>query len=99
MIYLDILVDWLKAWGITALLLINFTWVYFTAVMRLRELKDAGKLAFKISPTLFVFAWINLIIGLVLDALVNLLVATVVLMEFPREIPRGRRAGREAAAK
>jgi hypothetical protein len=84
MIYLTILLDWTKAWGLISLLLIFLTWVFFLAVMRLREMRDAGKLAFKVSPVLCVFAYVALIIGLILDVLVNYIVATIVLMELPK---------------
>lgn len=70
---------------IGSLLLINFTWVYFTAIMRLQQVRDAGKLAWRKNPVLWLLAWVNLIVGLVLDVAVNWLVCSVILLEFPRE--------------
>jgi hypothetical protein len=63
--------------------LLNLTWIYFCGVMRLRELRDAGKLRFKDRPILFVMAWLNLVIGLLLDALLNV-ASSVILLELPR---------------
>ena len=83
MYYLTIMLDWAKAWGGISILLIFITWVFFLAVMRLREMRDAGKLAFKVSPILCVNAYLALIIGLILDVLVNWIVCTVVLFEIP----------------
>jgi hypothetical protein len=82
--YLTTLLDWTKAWGLISVALIFITWVFFLAVMRLREMRDAGKLAFKVNAILCVCAYVALIIGLVLDVLVNYIVATIVLMELPK---------------
>ena len=82
--YLTLLLDWTGAWGLFSLLLIFLTWVFFLAVMRLREMRDAGKLAFKVNPILCIFAYVALIIGLLLDVLVNYIVATIVLLELPK---------------
>ncbi len=64
-----------------SLLLMNFTWIFFLAIMHLRDAKDTG--------TLTGFAkWLgyfNLFIGLILDVLVNWLPMTVILLELPHE--------------
>ena len=73
----------IKNWPLIAILLIWLTWVFFTAVMRLRELRDTGKLAFKDGPVRCVFAYITLIIGLLLDVAVNIIVATPIMWEMP----------------
>lgn len=65
--------------------LIYITWVFFLAVMRLREMRDAGKLGWNASHILCVSAYLVLGVGLVLDALVNFFVCTVVLLELPQE--------------
>ncbi len=65
--------------------LIFGTWIYFLAIMRLREMRDAGKMDYSVSPTLFVLGRVALVIGLVMDVLVNFFVATPVLMELPKE--------------
>lgn len=72
-------------WLLMSWLLLNLTWAYFTAIMRLRQLRDAGRIRFKDNPALWCFAWPNLIVGLVLDVLVNIVVATPVMMELPKE--------------
>jgi len=72
-------------WLIVSFALINFTWVYFAAIMRMRELRDTGKLAWKVNPELCFFSYLNLFIGLLLDVALNFWVATVVMLELPRE--------------
>lgn len=57
-------------------------YVFYSAVMNIKRVRDAGKLTMVGKmlgyPTLF--------IGLVLDLLVNVLVMTVVLVEIPKEL-------------
>lgn len=84
MIHLTNLLEWTKAWSLISVTLIFITWVFFLAVMRLREMRDAGKLAFKVNAILCVCAYIALFVGLILDVLVNYIVATIVLMELPK---------------
>lgn len=81
--YLNIVLDWVREWALLSAVLIWLTWVFFTAVMRLRELRDVGKLAFKDGPVRCVFAYLALIIGLILDVAVNIIVATPVMFELP----------------
>lgn len=76
----------IAGWCAISLGLIFITWIFFLAIMRLREMRDAGKLAWKVSPILCVSAYLALAIGLVLDALVNWIICTVVLFEFPKEV-------------
>lgn len=68
-----------------AIALMYATWVFFAAVMRLRDVRDAGKLVFSAHPVRFIFAYATLFIGLILDTLVNWLVCTVIGLELPKE--------------
>lgn len=74
------------SWLWFAVKLVFGTWIYFLAIMRLREMRDAGKMDYSVSPVLFILGRVALVIGLVMDVLVNFLVATPVLMEFPKEL-------------
>lgn len=56
-------------------------WVFYAAVMRLKQVRDAGGL----SRAQKVFGYLTLFVGLVLDAIVNLVIASVVFAERPRE--------------
>lgn len=67
-----------------ALLLMNLCWIYFLAVMHLRDAKDAGRLT-GFARTL---GYVNLIFGLLLDVAVNLLPMTFILLELPRPFDR-----------
>ena len=65
------------------LLVFYLTFVYFCAVMKLRSARESGYL--KDAPFIVkAFAWITLIVGLLLDSLLNVLLS-VILMEPPRE--------------
>ncbi|HEY6019803.1 MAG TPA: hypothetical protein VIY48_07830 [Candidatus Paceibacterota bacterium] len=66
-------------------LMMYITWVFFTAIMRLREVRDAGKLAFWPHPVRFVFAYLTLSVGLMLDTAVNWIICTPLGLEFPGE--------------
>lgn len=61
-------------------LLMNLTWIYYIAIMHLRDAKDAGRL----SGFAKYLGYSNLAIGLVLDVLVNLVPVTILLLEVPR---------------
>jgi len=64
-----------------ALCLINATWIYFCAIMRLQMVRDAGQLQ-------GIIRWIaypNLAIGLVLDTLLNWFIVSILLLELPQE--------------
>jgi hypothetical protein len=63
-----------------AIVLFYFTWVFFAAVMNIKRVRDAGKLA----RTARALGMLTLAIGLVLDLAVNWLIAPVLFMELPR---------------
>lgn len=67
-------------------------WVMFLAVMKLRDIKDAGKLGGAIKYP----AYLTLAIGYVLDALVNIVVLTVLFLELPHELTVSERTKRLA---
>ena len=52
-------------------------WVFYAAVMRLKQVRDAGGL----SRAQKVFGYLTLFVGLVLDAIVNLVIASVVFTD------------------
>lgn len=56
-------------------------WVFYAAVMRLKQVRDAGGL----SRAQKVFGYLTLFVGLLLDAVVNLVLASLVFAERPRE--------------
>lgn len=66
---------------LVVILAIWLLWVFFVAVMHLKELKDAGTL----TKAQKVFGYPVLFIGLALDVAVNAVVATVLFLELPRE--------------
>lgn len=66
---------------LTIVLLIWLLWVFFVAVMHLKELRDAGTL----TRAQKAFGYPALAIGLALDVLVNATVATALFVELPRE--------------
>lgn len=68
-----------------SILLMYITWVFFTAVMRLREVRDSGRLEFTNHPIRFIFAYVTLFAGLLLDTAVNWIICTVIGIEFPKE--------------
>jgi hypothetical protein len=65
------------------ILLMYITWVFFTAVMRLRELRDARILTNQSNPVVWALSLFTLVCGLVLDALLRFTVCLVVGMEIP----------------
>lgn len=56
-------------------------WVFFVAVMRLKQVRDAGALTLAMK----VFGYPALAIGLLFDLLVNVTIAWAVFAELPRE--------------
>jgi hypothetical protein len=62
-------------------LLMNVCWIYFIAIMKLRDMKDAGQIA----GVMKLFGYPNLFIGLLLDVLVNWIPMTIIFMELPLE--------------
>jgi len=65
------------------LFVLNITWVYFTAIMRLQLMREAGLLDVKRNKTMWYLSWFNLVIGLFLDALLNVLIS-VPMLELPQ---------------
>jgi len=57
------------------------TWLIYTAVMRLKQVKEAGNLT--TAQKAFGYPW--LLVGYVLDVLTNAIVGSIVLMERPKE--------------
>jgi|WetSurMetagenome_2_1015567.scaffolds.fasta_scaffold594886_2 hypothetical protein len=72
-------------WTGYGLLLANLTWIYYTAIMRLVEVRRAGLLDEKKNRFLFGLAGINIVIGIILDVLLNWTVGTIILLELPKE--------------
>lgn len=56
-------------------------WVFYTAIMRLKQVRDAGHL----TPAMKAFGYPALLVGLVIDFVVNLVVASLLFAERPRE--------------
>ena len=61
------------------------TWVFFVAIMRLKELRDFGILTKESNPVVWYLGVFTLIIGLVLDFAVNMIPMTIVGLELPKE--------------
>jgi len=57
-------------------------WIIFAAVMRLKQVRDAGKL----TPAMKVFGYPALALGLVVDFVVNVIFGTLVFLQPPREM-------------
>lgn len=72
-------------WALLSFVLLQATWVYFGFIMRLKMIRDEGKLTFKSNPFAFVFGYIHLWIGATLDVLVNCVFCTIIGLEVPRE--------------
>lgn len=66
---------------LVVILAIWLLWVFFVAVMHLKELRDKGTL----TTAQKVFGYPALVIGLVLDFLVNVVVASILFLELPDE--------------
>lgn len=64
------------AFGVTYAL-----YVFYAAVMNIKRVRDMGKL----SSIGYVFGWLTLLIGYVLDVLCNVFVMSIVFAELPRE--------------
>ncbi len=64
-----------------ALLLVYALWLFYLAVMNLRQAKLTGNL----SKVALVFGTPLLFLGLLLDFLANVLVFTVIFLDLPRE--------------
>lgn len=72
--------------AVVALILLVVTavwalWIIFVAVMRLKQLRDAGQL----TTAMKCIGYPTLAVGLVLDAAVNVVLGSLAFMELPRE--------------
>ncbi|MCL2345560.1 MAG: hypothetical protein FWC58_06875 [Desulfobulbus sp.] len=56
-------------------------WIFYTAAMRLKMVRDAGLL----TPAMKVFGYPSLAFGLALDLFVNVIVGSALFLEPPRE--------------
>lgn len=65
-------------------------WVFYVAVMRLKQVRAAGQLTLAMK----VFGYPALAIGLLLDLFVNVVVASAVLAEVPKELTLSSRLWR-----
>lgn len=63
-----------------SILAIWFLWVFFTAAMRLKMVRDAGKLTLGMK----IFGYPTIAVGLVVDFLVQVAI-TPIFLELPRE--------------
>ncbi len=57
-------------------------WIIFAAVMRLKQVRDAGKL----TPAMKVFGYPALALGLIVDFIVNVVLGTLVFLQLPHEM-------------
>ncbi len=60
------------------------TFIFFLAVMKLRDARDQGIL-FTLNWTVIWLAYTILFVGLILDTLLNWIVLSVMFLEFPQE--------------
>lgn len=65
-------------------------WSIYAAVMRLKQVREAGKL----TTAMKVFGYPTLFVGLALDLLVNVFIGSVVFLELPREFTLSSRLWR-----
>lgn len=59
----------------STIILMYVTWVFFTAVMRLRELRDSKVLTNRSNPIIWYLALITLAIGLIMDVVLDILIS------------------------
>ena len=62
-----------------------FTFIFFSAVIKFRDIRDSGKLE-TLAPSVTVLIKIALYIGLFMDATLNIVFLTVYYFELPKEI-------------
>lgn len=79
------MIQLIKNWGLLSLILIYFTWVWFTCIIRLQEVRDKGLISLKNNPVLFVFGYVTLFVGLFLDVALNVIFCTIIGLEIPQE--------------
>lgn len=68
-------------WPLCGVLLLWTLWVFFLAVMRLKEVRDTVGLTFWCK----VFGYPVLFVGLLLDFLCNVFLLSLILLEVPKE--------------
>lgn len=80
--------------ALTGLGLTYALYVFYSAVMNIKRVRDMGKLT-KLGMA---FGYPTLIIGLILDLLVNVFVMSIILVEIPRELTVTSRLKRHQAS-
>lgn len=68
-------------------LLINMTWIYYVAIMRLKYVRDT------LNPVAKVMGYMGLAVGFPLDILLNLFFS-IVLLDMPKEVTLSRHLSR-----
>jgi hypothetical protein len=79
------MIDFINSWAVFSSILLYTVWLFFTAVMRLREVKDAGNLSFRSRPVNATLGYFTLLVGALLDVLANFVFFTVIGLEMPKE--------------
>jgi len=67
-------------------------WVIYVAMMRLKQVRDAGKLTLAMK----VLGYPVLVFGLAIDFLLNVVVGSLLFVEFPREVTLSERLWRHS---
>ena len=67
-------------------------WVIYTAMMRLKQVREAGKLTLAMK----VLGYPVLFFGLVIDFLLNAIPGSIIFLEFPREMTLSERLWRHS---
>lgn len=67
-------------------------WILYVAMMRLRQVRDAGKLT--LAMKVLGYPW--LVIGLFIDLVLNVVLGSIVFVEFPREMTLSERLWRHS---
>jgi hypothetical protein len=78
------MIHFIKDWALFSAILLYTVWLFFTAVMRLREVKDAGNLTFARRPVNAILGYFTLLIGAILDVVLNFAFFTVIGLEIPK---------------
>ena len=71
---------------------IYMLWTIYAAMMRLRQVRDAGKLTFAMK----VLGYPVLCFGLILDFILNVVIGSILFIEFPREYTMSARLWRHS---
>ena len=79
-------------YALITLLCVYLLWVHYVAVMRLMQVRDAGRL----TPAMKAIGYPALIVGLLLDLVVNTIVATAIFVELPKELTVSARLTRHS---